>query len=168
MRVVTAPETFEKNHGEVSVFLAGGIQKTEKWQNKVISSLSERFKNDRVVVLNPRRDNFPINDKTESFRQISWEFGALESADVFTMFFAGGESDQPICMFEYGKHLERRMAEKDLGRLVVSSDEGYKRLVDVVVQTSLAAESVRVNRGLENHIRKIIKVVEKELERLKS
>ena len=73
----------------------------------------------------------------------------LEKCDLFTMYFAGGESDQPICMYELGRNIERmkqRFPDSWKDRIIITCDKSYKRLKDVLVQTGLATDySVVVN-----------------------
>jgi len=160
MRVVTAVESLEKKQGEISIFLAGGIQKTEEWQKKVIAALYKEFKDIPLVVYNPRRENFPIHDPNAATEQITWEYDALEVCDIFSMYYAGNTtSDQPICMYEYGKHLERRSRNNDLDRFVVSAEPTYSRYQDVVIQTALVSKNVFVGKNLEEHINSIIHVI---------
>lgn len=160
MRVITAPEDFNLQPNEISVFLAGGIQKTAEWQDEVIAALQKEFADKSLVVMNPRRKNFPIHDPNAAFGQIKWEYDALEIADIFSMYFAGNTtSDQPICMLEYGKHLERRNANNDLGRLIVSSEPTYSRNQDVIIQTGLVSKDIHVGKSLEEHIKMLISIV---------
>ena len=70
MRVVTAPDEFTKNSNDVLCFLAGGITGCDDWQQTVISILEDydkrRFPGSLcdLVVFNPRRSSFDINDKS--------------------------------------------------------------------------------------------------------
>lgn len=143
MKVITAPEQYKKQEGDILLFLAGGISNCPDWQKEVISVLEKVDPSD-LVVFNPRRENFPIHDPNAAKEQISWEFKYLNMADIFTMYFCSGESDQPICMYELGRHLHR--ISKDNGwdniidHVVVSVEDGYKRKNDVIIQTSLALE----------------------------
>lgn len=150
MRVITAPEEYKIQDDEVTVFLAGGICGCENWQDDVIQILKEIDENerkegreglDKLVLFNPRRESFPINDRMESRNQIKWEFDALERCNIFSMYFCSGDSDQPICMYELGKNLVRmqqRYAIDWYGRIIVSVEDGYKRYGDVVTQFNLA------------------------------
>jgi len=160
MRVITAVEQYEKKPGDISIFLAGGIQNTKEWQKEVIASLQKKFDSiDQVVVFNPRRENFPIHDPNAAQEQITWEYRMLETADIFSMYFAGGTSDQPICMYELGKHLERRSRNNDLDRVIVSSEPDYKRVQDVKIQTRLVYPKMVIGDSLEDHIESIISVI---------
>jgi len=168
MRVITAPEPLKIEDDELSVFLAGGIQKTEDWQKIVISELGKRFSSEKVVIFNPRRENFPIGDPSAAYKQIKWEYDALDLADVFTMYFSKGKTDEPICMYEYGKHLERRSENDDLSDFVVTSDPEYRRYQDVLIQSELVNKDIKVGNTLEDHINRISEVIEKNIEALKS
>ena len=159
VHVLTAPESIDNVYG-CSVFLAGGITNCPNWQNDVIQLIKENFDfycpcDDRISYLcgdyrnlsdlyiyNPRRENFPIHDPSASEKQIKWEFEALEKADIFSMYFSSGESDQPICMYELGRNLCRMQNKgsnwKD--RIVITTENGYRRKNDVVIQTKLATD----------------------------
>ena len=117
---------------EVSCFLAGGITDCPNWQKEVIEELSKYEDTDTLVVFNPRRENFPIHDPNASAEQIAWEFEYLNKSDIFSMYFDGGESLQPICLYELGRHLTRNSVK------VISVQDGYKRANDVIIQTKLA------------------------------
>jgi hypothetical protein len=156
MKVVTAPEYVGSLSFSIpSLFLAGGITNIKDWQSEVIAALEERFGDKPLIVFNPRRENFPIDDPSAAEAQIRWEYEMLECSDFFTMYFGEGESDQPICMYEYGKHLERRSELGDVSGLVVSAEPGYKRFQDVIIQTRLVNPEIVVGLSLAEHIEKI-------------
>lgn len=150
MRVIIAPENYKIQDDEVSVFLAGGITGCDNWQDDVIQRLKEiddkerkegREGLDKLVLFNPRRENFPINDRTETWNQIEWEFNALERCNIFSMYFCSGDSDQPICMYELGRNVLRMQMKYDKDwwkRIIVSVESGYKREGDVVTQFNFA------------------------------
>ena len=165
MKVITAPYHYELKEDEVGVFLAGGITKCDNWQDKVIKELLNRIEKSNeeikateeeysycdfsgikeflynLVIFNPRRENFPIHDSNASYEQIKWEFEYLEKADIFSMFFASGESDQPICMYELGRYVCRMQAKYPADwreRIFIFADRGYKRFQDVLIQMDLA------------------------------
>ena len=85
----------------------------------------------------------------EAIKQIEWEFDMLERCYLFSLYFAGGESVQPICMYELGRYIERmkqRFPNTWKKRIVITCDSSYKRLADVLVQTRLATNGeVTVN-----------------------
>lgn len=140
MKVIVAPEIYEQKPDEISLFLAGGITGCMGWQDKVIEKLG-KYSLDRLVVYNPRRDNFPIGDPDAAPAQVKWEFDYLQRMDIFSMFFCNGESDQPICMYELGRNIMTmhiRFPEDWESRIVISCCIDYKRSQDVDLQTKLA------------------------------
>ena len=142
MIIITAPEPLNIRDDDVVVFLAGGITNCPNWQKEVIDLLQRsvsRYSN--LVILNPRRDNFPIDDPNAAEEQITWEFNALERCTVFSMYFSDGNSDQPICMYELGRNIVRMQMKYPIDwqdRLIISTSYGYKRYSDVLIQTELA------------------------------
>lgn len=139
MQVITAPE-YNVSISDIICFLAGGITDCWNWQNKVIDILYKYNPID-FVVFNPRRVNFPIGDPIEAYKQINWEFHWLERCDIFSMYFASGNSDQPICMYELGRNLVRmqhRFPYDYMDRIIITSEDNYKRRHDVEMQSVLA------------------------------
>lgn len=152
MITVTAPEYQYMSPSSTKVFLAGGIQKCKEWQKTVIHTLNDCYdsihRNDSIFILNPRRAEW-LDKPGEAKRQIEWEFDMIERCDLFTMFFDGSDSDQPICMYELGRNIER-MKEKFpsswMNRIIITCDKKYKRVFDVVTQSELATDGkVQVN-----------------------
>lgn len=147
----------------LSVFLAGGITRCKDWQSEVIECLSGT----EIVICNPRRKTFDITDPSAAQNQIKWEFRMLEMADIFSMYFCAGESDQPICMYELGRNIVRmqqRFPYSWAGRIVISVEEGYSRSFDVCMQTKLATyDNIVVNKNAtpETHAEAIKSVVSK-------
>lgn len=172
--VITAPEHKHFYPGALKVFLAGGICKCIKWQDMVIKDflnddtigLSNDFKD--ICLINPRRTDW-IEEPGAAQKQIEWEFDMIENCDVFTMYFAGGESDQPICMYELGRNILKMQYEYPKSwknRIVITCNSNYKRLNDVLVQTCLATDGlVKVNvvdgdeESVTAHINAIKKVL---------
>lgn len=166
MKIITAPEKYEYSPDDIKVFLAGGITNCVNWQQKVIDGISDRDLYRRIALFNPRRENFPINDKTAAYDQIKWEFNAIEKCDIFSMYFAAGESDQPICMYELGRNILRmqmRFPTDWQDRIIITIEEGYKRKNDVVIQTRLATNDEMISgsypitdKCVEAHINRIL------------
>ncbi len=141
-QIITAPDKSEAEF--VSVFLAGGITNCENWQDKVIKELE--FED--VTVFNPRQATFDITDKTASIKQIAWEYERLEKMDIFSIYFCGGESDHPICMYELGRdilRMQNRFPNDWERRIVVSVESDYKRRNDVLVQLELCAPKLHID-----------------------
>ena len=168
MEVITAPEHKHFYPGTLKVFLAGGICKCIKWQDMVIGDflnddtidLSNDFNG--VCLINPRRTDW-IEEPGAAQKQIEWEFDMIENCDVFTMYFAGGESDQPICMYELGRNILKMKYEYPntwTERIVITCDMNYKRLNDVLIQTRLASDGLVKVNVVDDEKKAILKHIE--------
>ena len=82
---------------EISLFLGGGITGCSDWQ----AEMSQLLKDTDLVVLNPRRKIWSINDPEASAKQIEWEYEHLQKANMI-MFWFPPETLCPIALFEYG------------------------------------------------------------------
>jgi hypothetical protein len=154
MRIITAPQNYNKQSDQISVFLAGGITNCPKWQNEVIRKL-EDFELQSLVIYNPRQEHFDITNPNASYKQIAWEYQYLESMDIFSMYFSDGNSDQPICMYELGRNIIRmqnRFPNDWKERIVITCENGYRRKQDVYIQTRLATQDDIVYDSLDKHI----------------
>ena len=146
MKIIAAPEQYEKQERDILLFLAGGITNCPDWQKEVIALL-EKVNPSDLVVFNPRRDNFPIHDPNVAKEQITWEFKYLNMADIFTMYFSSGDSDQPICMYELGRNIVRMQMKYPTDwekRIVVSIARDYKRFDDANFQTQFACGNKKI------------------------
>lgn len=128
-----------------SIFLAGGITSCPDWQGVVVDGLRDTS----LIVYNPRRENFPIDDPTATEEQIRWEFEYLKKADAILFWFSHG-SLNPVVMFEYGKELGRGRNE-----LFVGVDPEYPRAEDVRIQTALERPELPIHRDLHELIAKV-------------
>lgn len=106
------------------VFTAGGITGTWDWQ----AELASRLDHLDLIMVNPRRANFPMGDEEEGKKQIEWEYKMLAKADLISFWFPN-ETLCPITLFELGKWLHTEP--------VVGCETGYERTFDVKVQTQL-------------------------------
>lgn len=73
MKVITAPEFYYYgiHRKDITCFLAGGITNCPEWQNDVIEYLKEHEEEcSNLVILNPRRKDFSIQDRTATIVQI--------------------------------------------------------------------------------------------------
>lgn len=146
MKIITAPEEYQLRSDEISVFLAGGITNCWNWQQSVLTQLSSSsYLTDHLVVFNPRRDNFPIEDPDASRAQIEWEFKYLNQSNIFSMYFTSGQSTQPICMYELGRYLEVNKLIHP-SKSIISVESGYVRENDVIIQSELALGRDIINR----------------------
>lgn len=131
MKYVEAPDEFTTD--TKSLFLAGGITGCPNWQHQVVSKLL--FTD--VVLFNPRRLNFPIEDPTASLKQVDWEHRYLRKATAVSFWFPS-ETLCPIVLYELGAW---SMTDKPL---FIGVDPEYKRKNDVVIQTSLVRENIEI------------------------
>jgi hypothetical protein len=146
MEVVVAPAKNSYNW-KTSVFLAGGITDCYDWQSDVIDCLKRYDNSLNLIVYNPRRANFDINNDSAR-EQIEWEYDTINNkSDIFSMYFCSSESDQPICMYELGMRLGKLNREySPFGyRTIISIEDGYKRANDIIVQTKLAVPKLKIN-----------------------
>lgn len=129
-----------------SLFLAGGISGTFDWQADVVSRLADL----PLVILNPRRRDFPINDPNAAPAQIEWEYRHLRRATA-VLFWFPPETLCPIALYELGgRALVREQP------LFVGTHPNYARRLDVEVQLRLARPEVTVvfdTAALANQVR---------------
>lgn len=124
----------EYDGAEPSVFLAGGISGTFDWQADVIARLADL----PLVLLNPRRRDFPMGDPAAAPAQIEWEFRHIRRATA-VLFWFPPETLCPIALYELGgRALVREQP------LFVGTHPEYKRRLDVEVQLKLARPDVAV------------------------
>lgn len=152
---ITAPQNYNYKDSDIKVFLAGGITNCANWQQEVIDLLNkDEAQLENLVILNPRRENFPINDPFAAFEQIEWEYKMLEQCDIFSMYFSAGESDQPICMYELGRNILRMQMRFPFDwekRIIISVEEGYKRKSDVFIQVGFATNDMIIAGSMSDH-----------------
>ncbi|MBM3983595.1 MAG: hypothetical protein FJ304_25660 [Planctomycetes bacterium] len=117
-----------------SVFLAGGISGTFDWQADVAARLADL----PLVVLNPRRRDFPMNDPGAAPAQIEWEYRYLRRATA-VLFWFPPETLCPIALYELGgRALVREQP------LFVGTHPDYARRLDVEIQLKIARPEVTV------------------------
>ena len=166
MRLVEPPYSFKfARRIGIICFLAGGITNCWEWQDAVINTL-RYYDTEKLIVANPRRPNFPINDPKAAAQQIAWEFYWLERCDIFSMYFVASEqSDQPICMYELGRNvmaMQHRFPESYKNRIVLSCEDGYRREADVKAQMNLAlGRRVIISTTPEEHAKRIVEAYHK-------
>lgn len=129
-----------------AVFLAGGITGVaEPWHGRAVETLLSAPH--PLVVLNPNRANFPIDDPAAGWEQVSWEQHHLHLPGVLTLFWFPASdpavTTQPIAMFELGQALGE-------GRpIVVGASPGYPREADVRMLCRLARPGLHVHSDLD-------------------
>lgn len=95
------------------------------------------------VLLNPRRENFPIHDPTAARRQIDWEHRHLRKASAVSFWFPK-ETLCPIVLYELGAW---SMTDKPI---FVGVHPEYPRRRDVEIQTALTRPNVRIVTNLDD------------------
>jgi hypothetical protein len=115
----------------LAIFMAGGVTNCPDWQQEML----ELLKDCDLIVFNPRRNNFPIDDPKATYEQIKWEYERLHEADA-VMFWFPCETLCPIALFELGAALERDQA------IFIGVHPEYKRRQDVEIQTKLGGSSL--------------------------
>lgn len=141
MYYLEAPEKLERSSGYKSVFLAGGITNCPNWQKMMASLLADTKMN--LILLNPRRANFPIGDPGAAMEQITWEHDHLRAATAILFWFPC-ETLCPIVLYELGAW---SMTDKPI---FVGVHPRYKRRRDVEIQTGLVRPDVKVVYSLED------------------
>jgi hypothetical protein len=133
------------------LFIAGGITNCPDWQADLIEEI-KAFPN--LVVYNPRRTNFPMNDPNASEAQIAWEYEHLRDADIIIFWFSRG-SLNPIVLYELG-----RWGNSSDKKIVIGLDPEYERKKDVMVQTLLSRPDtifVSTIKEMSDEIYKLVK-----------
>ena len=140
MRYIEAPLELDADDATNydSVFLAGGITGCPDWQKAMVGLLEDTH----LVLLNPRRENFPIDDPDAAQAQIEWEHHHLRRADAILFWFSGATLN-PIVLYELGAW---SMTQKPI---FVGMDRDYARRQDVEIQTALARPEVPIVYSLE-------------------
>ena len=142
MQLITCPDKFTDADGcwrENKVFLGGGITGCPDWQQELIGMLSSA--DDKLVLINPRRDSFDVNDPASSEFQIEWEYRHLHLADAIVFWFPC-ETLCPITLYELGAAATRG------AHIIVGCHPDYKRAFDVKKQLSLIRPNVTVHDNL--------------------
>lgn len=140
-KVITSPERYNQHLEDANtIFLAGGITGCPDWQMEVIENLSS----EDVVLFNPRRPDFDVNDKTAASAQIMWEYEHLRKAHLILFWFPK-EQIQPIALFELGA-----WSKEPDNFILVGCHPEYPRRFDVVTQLSLTRLDVNVYCSLNS------------------
>lgn len=143
MRYVEAPN--KPRTGNTSLFLAGGITGCPDWQQEMRKGL----KDTELVIINPRRKDFPIDDPNAAEAQITWEHKYLRYADAVSFWFPC-ETLCPIVLYELGAWSMGFKA------IFVGVHPDYKRRQDVLIQTKLVRPRVEVVDNVEGLVGQII------------
>lgn len=139
MIYIEAPNQLHVEGDATTVFLAGGIMGCPDWQSEMVDLLSDT----NLVLMNPRRRDFPMDDPTAAQSQIRWEYNHLRLADRILFWFSAATLC-PIVLYELGAWSRTNK------RLVVGIEPGYQREQDVRIQTSLVRPDVPIVSTLED------------------
>ena len=139
MRYIEALNSPKSQEGDVLVFMAGGITGCPQWAAEMVELLSDV---DGLVLMNPRRAEFPIDDPDAALEQVTWEHDHLRMADAILFWFPC-ETLCPIVLYELGAWSMTKKA------LWVGVHPDYARRLDVEIQTQLARPDVQVVYSLE-------------------
>jgi len=144
-QVIVAPDLFPKYLPLTTkvVFLGGGISDCPDWQSEMIAMLSGE---EDLLLLNPRRSDFPMDIPSEAERQIRWEYEKLNFVGLDAIvFWFPKETLCPIALYELGFQLGKmrfKWEQKNYGvvspRLFIGMHPEYQRSNDVYIQTHLA------------------------------
>lgn len=156
MKYIEAPVKYYT--GELSIFLAGGITNCPNWQQEMVKLLKDLD----IVIFNPRRQYFPIEDPDAAFEQIKWEFDFLDRADMILFWFSRG-SLNPIVLFEYGKWLMNLRNDTNYKPIFVGIDPEYERKRDVEIQTEL--ENLFIRNRIVYSLKKLANQIKKDIEK---
>lgn len=139
MLLFTAPQDVPILKRYRSLFLAGGITGASDWQSEMVALLNAT----NLLLLNPRRDDYPENDPDAERVQVRWEHDHLQIADAVLFWFVA-ETLCPITLFELGTCIERGQT------IFVGMDPNYARKNNVLIQLELARPEVEVVFSLQN------------------
>jgi hypothetical protein len=146
---IEAPENLERTLGHKSIFLAGGITGCPDWQREMVGLLQDTD----LVLLNPRRANFPIHDPDAAREQITWEQAHLWKADAILFWFPC-ETLCPITLYELGAW---SLSNKSI---FIGAHSDYARRQDIEIQTDLQRPGMEIVYSLEELSRQVIEWAE--------
>lgn len=136
MKHIIAPFPDNESLSLSRVFLAGCAN--TDWRKDFV----QYFSHLQVVMLDPKRDDWNLMDKSKMKEQVTWEYNNLRKADIIVYFFNAG-SVCPITLLEYG------MWGLSKGTpIIVGVTSDYEKRDDVILQTKLARPDIRVVNDL--------------------
>lgn len=130
-----------------SVFLGGGITNCPDWQAEVKVILENNIPD--VMLVNPRRENFDVTDKSNTKKQIYWEYEYLQRCKTILFWFPK-ETLNPITLYELGAW---SMTDKPL---FIGCHPEYERIEDVIIQTKLKRPELDVVFSLDDLTKQVI------------
>lgn len=140
--LVQCPRELDTTELGKSIFLAGGISNCPDWQEEFITSwVYGGNPLDRSILVNPRRENFDINDPKMTKIQIEWEYRHLLLTDLKVFWFPK-ETVCPITLFELAYCAQRG------DDIVVGTHKEYCRKEDVIEQLKHLRPDIKIVHGI--------------------
>ena len=160
MRVYKAPEHYELDENDFSIFLGGSIEmgKAEDWQTRLTNLLASY---NNVVILNPRRDDWDsswVQDPTPGtkfYEQVDWELCSQDAASLLVYYF-DPETKSPITLLELGSY-----GSVDPRNVIVCCPDGFWRKGNVVMFCN--HNFVKMVENFDDLVKEIITRVEKHI-----
>ena len=143
MKYIEAPDEYLGS--EKSLFLGGGISNCPDWQKEIVSQLEGLD----LVILNPRRNNFDLANKSVRVAQIEWEFRHLRKATARSFWFPK-ETLCPITLYELGTYSSQN-------GLFIGIHPKYQRREDIEEQTKLVRPDIKLVYSLDDLAKQISK-----------
>lgn len=156
----TSPLNIFEPNTLVRIFLAGSIEMgmAIQWQEELTEYLSKLEIQDKIAILNPRRDNWDPSweqsiHNPKFFEQVKWELYALKIADI-RVFYFDPNTKSPITLMELGLHARSNP--------IVYCPDGFWRKGNVDIVSQLYKFEVYYNEkdfkeAIENRINKVLK-----------
>ncbi len=150
MREIKAPQKYEKQEGEISVFLAGSIEMGTAidWRSEITRRLAGV---ENLLIVNPRRDEWDSSwiqsiDNPQFREQVEWELESQENADIIVFYFVPG-TKSPITLLELGLFIDKN--------IIICCPKGFWRKgnVDIVCKRH-GAKTIETLGELVNMLRK--------------
>lgn len=138
MKYIESPEVYRPQDGDASIFLAGGISGCLDWQQDMVRLLTDTH----LVLLNPRRQDFPADNPAAAEAQIRWEVDHLRLANE-VLFWFPSETLCPITLYELGSWA---MTDKTI---YVGVHPDYQKRFDLEVQLKLVRPMLEIASSLE-------------------
>lgn len=132
-----------------SIFLAGGITGCPDCQAEATAMF---LKETDLVIFNPRRKDFDIDDVYAVPIQINWEHTRLWWSDLILFWFPE-ETTYPIALYELGAWASRTRT------IFVGCHKEYPRRMDMWHQLQLERPEISLHTSLTSLIRNVINFI---------
>lgn len=146
--IIIAPSDKKVKTNIIKIFLGGTIDsgKSEDWQKKICIKY---YDDERIVIFNPRRDEWPKEHSDEVIKQIKWEHKRMDESDYIIMNILP-DSKSPISLMEIGMYNESN-------KLLVFCTEKFYRYDNV----KIVCEKYNIPLFNTNNITDICKEIDK-------